>query len=271
MKLKDNKILLFTYIFIAISSIFYPHYISKIGQNNPYITFFPLSFIIFLGTYLIYKRSFELFVPTLFFVIFYLSYPLMKLQIELLKIDFPGIDFLIPVSTYLLIILFTKPFRKEISWLQVGSIDHLSWIIILAMIALSTIALISWTVLIKPDLSQINSFFLDYNPALLFLGGFGFALSNALVEEFIFRGVFWDGLKIVIPKINHVIIVQALLFGLLHINGIPSGILGVSLVFIWGIFLGIIRYRSQGLFGCVLTHLFADLTIFGILFVTMNK
>lgn len=263
---KYNIITLLIYIFLFIGTIFYPHYLSKIGKNYPYISYFAVLALIVSGTYYIYKKSFNLFVNIIFFVIFYLSYPIMKLQMEELKISFPGINFLFPIFIYLLVIFFVKSFKNEISWFRSGNIDRVSWILILVMIVISSIALISWSVLIKPDLSQFKTLFQENHPALLFLGGIGFALSNAFVEELIFRGFFYEGLKTLISKTSYVIIIQALLFGLLHINGFPSGVLGVSLVFVWGIFLGAIRYRSQGLFGCILSHIFADMTIFMILF-----
>ena len=100
---------------------------------------------------------------------------------------------------------------------------------------------------------------------LLVAGGIGFAVSNAIVEGIIFRGILYDALC---ESLKHVpaIITQALLFGLWHYNGFLGGLSGMSLVFIWGIFPGIMRFRSGGMVYSVVTHIAADFTIFTIIF-----
>jgi len=51
----------------------------------------------------------------------------------------------------------------------------------------------------------------------------------------------------------------------MHINGFPRGIIGAALAGIYGLLTGFIRKKSGGLAAPVVTHFFADATIFGIL------
>ena len=60
-------------------------------------------------------------------------------------------------------------------------------------------------------------------------------------------------------------LVQAVIFGICHLWGVPNGIIGMCLAFIYGIFLGTIRYLSRGLLMPIVTHIAADMTIFFIL------
>ncbi len=66
-------------------------------------------------------------------------------------------------------------------------------------------------------------------------------------------------------------ILQAIPFGLLHLNGTPSGWLGVGMAFVYGLMLGSIKRRSQGMLAPFMTHVFADLTIFSMLVILAKK
>ena len=86
------------------------------------------------------------------------------------------------------------------------------------------------------------------------------------MEELAFRGVLTDGLTVLIRRPVVVISIQAALFGLWHYKGFPGGVVGVAMVFAWGVFLGILRKRSGGMIAPLAGHICADLTIFLILF-----
>jgi len=260
--------LLIGYLFIVIVSLFrYFFPLPLFRDGGAYI----VAVIFFLCAFLIFRSNFTLFVSALFFLLLYLADPLIAVQQEILPFSFPGVLFGIPVIVYMVIVLFSRKCRREVSWLARGSLDRISVILILGIIVISGVALIGWTILLKPDLSPILSTMPRVHPGLLILGGFGFALSNALVEELIFRGILWDGLRSLLPEIAAVIVIQSALFGILHWKGFPSGILGVALVFIWGILLGIIRQRTGGLLAPILAHIGADMTIFGILLMMVQQ
>jgi hypothetical protein len=108
-------------------------------------------------------------------------------------------------------------------------------------------------------------------PLLLALGGLFFALSNGVVEELIFRGVLWDALRGAFSQVIAAVLVQAALFGLWHWKGFPGGPSGMTLVFVWGLFLGWIRSRSDGMLAPFISHVCADLTIFSILSILARR
>jgi membrane protease YdiL (CAAX protease family) len=91
--------------------------------------------------------------------------------------------------------------------------------------------------------------------------GVVFALANALVEEFWFRGLLMGALKPLLPMWR-VILIQAIVFGLFHWFGTPQGILGVLLAGVWGGLLGWWVYARGSLWPAVVVHFLADILIF---------
>ncbi len=74
----------------------------------------------------------------------------------------------------------------------------------------------------------------------------------------------WDGLGSRLPKWS-IILITAMLFAGFHLYGFPSGGMGMTMVFVWGIVLGILRARSGGMLVPIVTHIGADLVVFVIL------
>jgi membrane protease YdiL (CAAX protease family) len=102
------------------------------------------------------------------------------------------------------------------------------------------------------------------------MGGIGFAIVNAFAEEFLFRGVMYSALEKLKMTPWKIVLVQAISFGCLHINGFPRGSLGVALASIYGVMMGIIRKQCNGLLAPWFFHVFADVTIVTILLVCVN-
>lgn len=104
---------------------------------------------------------------------------------------------------------------------------------------------------------------------LLVLGGAGFSLVNAAVEEAIFRGVLQTAVERVRgPAVA--VVVQAVAFGVLHVVGIPTGVVGALMAGSWSLLLGVLRWRTQGLLAPYLAHVAADATIFLMLLPTFS-
>ena len=61
------------------------------------------------------------------------------------------------------------------------------------------------------------------------------------------------------------VVLQAVLFGLLHYRGVPSGPVGVVMAGGWGFLLGWLRRHTGGLVTPLAAHVAADVVIFGIL------
>jgi len=58
---------------------------------------------------------------------------------------------------------------------------------------------------------------------------------------------------------------QAVSYGLQHTQGFPSGPLGVTLATIYGLVLGVVRLKANGLLAPWLAHVVADLTIIALI------
>jgi membrane protease YdiL (CAAX protease family) len=87
------------------------------------------------------------------------------------------------------------------------------------------------------------------------------AALNAICEEVTSRWFWSNEFRTYTDKHN---LCQALLFGLWHYHGIPSGWIGVGLTFIYGSIMGILKeYANEGgLFLPICAHAFADYYLF---------
>jgi len=90
------------------------------------------------------------------------------------------------------------------------------------------------------------------------------SLANALMEEAIFRGVFQEALTAEWGPWP-AIVIQGVLFGVVHIQGFPRGLAGLVMASGYGIALGWLRLRSGGMAASCIAHVCADATIFALL------
>lgn len=92
------------------------------------------------------------------------------------------------------------------------------------------------------------------------------AFINALCEEVVSRGFFYHAFIETCGMTKHIAnFSQAASFGLWHYNGIPSGILGIALTFVYGLFMGILKEFGGGFFLPILAHTVADAFIFSVI------
>lgn len=202
-------------------------------------------------------RRQPLFGPSLFLLLCYLF--------RLLTL--PPLSFLliIPIVVYTMIVLSVGPIGRTTTWLAWGKVTPRLLIGSLAVVLVSSAALILWYRLLHPDITVFTQFIPPRPLYQLLIGGLGFALLNATVEEVIFRGIVWEGVAALIPVPWIVLIIQAVFFGTAHFWGVPNGAVGAVLAFTYGIMLGIIRMHAEGLLMVTITHVFADIVIFIIL------
>jgi membrane protease YdiL (CAAX protease family) len=266
-KIHHSKYIILTlFLLLIFITIIPPNFKEELSIIYNNLLFKFISGIILISLAIIFnKEAFSVFVPSLFFIFIYIFEPLIPIQTNLINLDFTGSNFFIPILIYLTLVFAYKPFRKKVNYLRFGNLYPRTIYLMILLVFISSIALLLWTFLLKPDLTVFLEKIPDWGTGLVLLGGIGFAIINSLAEEFIFRGVMWDGLLLTISNIKIVILLQAFIFGVWHYHGFPGGFLGSSMVFIWGIFLGVIRYWSGGMFAPVLAHFFADITIFIIL------
>ncbi|MBC7371056.1 MAG: CPBP family intramembrane metalloprotease [Bdellovibrionaceae bacterium] len=124
-----------------------------------------------------------------------------------------------------------------------------------AVVSISGVLL--WYYLLK-DPGDRPSFVLHYSLLIRILIIVVFAILNAYAEEFIYRGLVFDALSKKIRRMEFVNFLQAIAFGILHFRGIPSGVVGCFLAFIFAYLMGWLRIRSRGLFIPWLAHAITD-------------
>lgn len=172
-----------------------------------------------------------------------------------------------PFLSYVLIVLLISPLRKALSWFKRGSFSRRALLASMLTLAFSLPALLLWALYAE---NVIEYYVYLFHPEILYIELVIFALLfatiNAVTQEVIFRGVFQDALVAALGKDAYAILVQALIFGLIHLQGIPSGLAGVLMAFSYGCVLGILRKISRGLLLPVAVHFITDLFIFFLVF-----
>jgi membrane protease YdiL (CAAX protease family) len=168
---------------------------------------------------------------------------------------------LVPVLVYAALVLVIPSLRRSVHWLKLGRWDRTATLAIVGIVLVSSAALVLYQALVRPDLAALA----DQLPAGS-LGGliaFGalFAVLNAVLEEVIFRGVLYDALEAQYGPAT-AIVVTGLAFGVAHFQGYPPGPVGAVLAAVYGLMLGLLRWRTGGLAAPTVAHVFADATIF---------
>lgn len=155
--------------------------------------------------------------------------------------------------------------RGTATWARCGSFDATVCFLSVAAWLLAAAALLSWYLLLHPNIADILEAFVPALPlGLLIAGGLIFSMVNAAVEEGAYRGVMLHALDRSLGPGFEALLLQALAFGAIHIRGFPRGWLGVGLACIYGLLMGVIRRRARGMFAPWIAHVFTDVVIAGI-------
>jgi uncharacterized protein len=151
--------------------------------------------------------------------------------------------------------------RREVTapYARIPRGDVPGWLT-LACAGVTPVALTGWAVLLRPDMSDLAAQLPKVATPLLVFGSIAFAISNALFEEWIWRGIFQARLSELFPA-SMAIGIVAISFGIAHTYGFPRGPTGVALASTWALMLGVLRMRAKGLRAPVLAHFVADITI----------
>jgi membrane protease YdiL (CAAX protease family) len=169
--------------------------------------------------------------------------------------------FLVPLLIYAAVVLAVPPLRRSVRWLRIGRLDGLALAATMGIMLISSTVLVLYQVLFHPDLSELADRLPLHTGMPMLAAGAVFALSNAVMEELIFRGVLQDALVSQVGR-SAGLVVQAVVFGLGHAAGYPPGALGVVLAGLYGLVLGVLREWSAGLGAASIAHVGADATIF---------
>lgn len=155
--------------------------------------------------------------------------------------------------------------RGSLSWIRKGDWGPQQILIIAVVAAISGITLVCWYAVVKPDVSDFAGRVSDVRPVALIALGVLFSVTNAVCEEFLWRGMIFDALERISLPPAAVISIQALSFGMAHLHGFPRGVSGIVLASIYGFILGCVRKQAKGLLTPIAAHVIADLVIFAIL------
>ncbi len=159
--------------------------------------------------------------------------------------------------------------RPTAPWLRVGQVTPGLLGLAVATVVGSVVALTVWALTAEPPAPAYLAQLRDLPLWVAVLGVVGFALVNPIWEEALYRGVLLTELTTTVgtwPAVG----VQAVVFGLAHLHGFPSGPVGVLLAGGWGLVLGVIRVRSGGIALAYATHVCANAAI-GILVVAVLR
>ncbi len=173
--------------------------------------------------------------------------------------------FLIPLGIYAVVVVATPSLRQTLLWWNLGKFDLSVWQIVILTVVVSSVALLLWFFLFHPDLSHVLNLIPSWNPLLLMLCGLSFAVANAAIEETIYRGVIMQGLDAAFGANYISLLLQAILFGTIHIHGVPGGNIGVVMASIYGLMLGSLKRLANGMLAPFVAHVFADIVIFSII------
>lgn len=153
---------------------------------------------------------------------------------------------------------------SALAWWRRGRMGVPELLMALGFAGVASTALLGWVWLAEPDLSDLLEQIPPWSPVSIALLGTLLAVANALVEELAFRGILQQALE---REWGWAValVVQAVVFGLMHFQGFPRGWMGVGLATVYGLMMGILRVRSRGLAVPFGAHVLADATIFAIL------
>ena len=172
---------------------------------------------------------------------------------------------LFPMFVSTLIILPFSRLRKVLSFMKLGKVDSFSWILVAITIPLSVLSLLLWTYwadYIGEGVGFMRQFEALPRWILFIVIVPIFALTNAAIEEIMFRGIIQETFHKTFKSVSVTVALQALIFAASHfLSGFPNGVIGFMMVFVWGCMIGYLRHRTRGLLAPYVVHVAADLII----------
>lgn len=150
--------------------------------------------------------------------------------------------------------------RPVAPWLRWGRLTPGGIALFIAVVVISVLGLFLWTLIDDPNLSDYLGQVRNASPWVAFAAILGFAVVNAAWEELLFRGDLQTELTHT-WGVHPALAIESIAFGIAHANGIPSGLLGITMALVWGYLLSMIRLRTGGIGYPFLAHVAADATI----------
>lgn len=168
---------------------------------------------------------------------------------------------LAPFIGYFLLVVGVPRLRRSLVWLRVGKISAAAFFATLGVAGATALTLVLFRAATEPDVSSYSAALPFESLGGVIMAGIIFTIVNATLEELVFRGILFDALESQWGG-RFTLVVTALLFGLGHLRGYPSGVAGAGLAVVFGLVTGGLRLWSGGLVLPILAHLAADATIY---------
>ena len=173
---------------------------------------------------------------------------------------------LLAVLAYLVAVARVPALGGRPRWLARGRLDAVTVLLIVASIFVSSLGLLIWFAVAKPDYSHlVGTLFPRLPVTALFVGVIAFSMINAAMEELVYRGVLLSSLDAVLGGGLVPVALQAIVFGIAHVAGFPRGAIGIGLATVYGLMMGAVRRHAGGMFAPWLAHLATDTVIGAIL------
>ena len=159
-----------------------------------------------------------------------------------------------------------SPWLREVApWRRAGSCNLREGAVGAAFGLVSGLVLWVWYERRPEQLADVVDMTRDWSIWTLVSVGVLAAVIAAVFEEGVYRGVVQDSLESVLRPGATTLALQAAVFATLHFpSGILQGFAGVGLAFFYGLVLGHLRRRSEGLAVPVIAHTVTDLVIVGV-------
>lgn len=155
--------------------------------------------------------------------------------------------------------------------LRLGRITRIDLLLIAGLATVSTLFLLGFQALTPAHPALVGGALISAIPRwLIGAAAIGFATGNAAVEELLFRGAILHHLRYAFG-VWPAVVVQAAVFGALHLHGYPYGPIGVAGATVYGLLLGAVRLRCDGLLAPWVAHVVADSVIFIIILQTATR
>jgi uncharacterized protein len=199
--------------------------------------------------------------PSIHCAIYFIAWLLVSLFLPTLQWPW---HLLLPLAIYGCLAAFIPILRRTITWPSAGRVDGVGLIPAVSLSVLTAAVLIAFQALVHPDVTGLCAALPVDAFGSVVLAGACFSIGNAIMEELIFRWLLYEAVAAEWGS-SLAIVGTAVCFGVGHIHGYPPGPIGVILAGLYGVFLGLLRWRSGGLCLAIGCHATADATIFGIL------
>jgi len=171
---------------------------------------------------------------------------------------------LAPFIAYFVLVACVPRLRRSLRWITIGRFSATSIIATVGVMAVTALVLILFHTKAQPDVSSYRAAMPLEALGGVIMAGVVFTIVNATLEELVFRGILFDALQSQ-WSVWVTLTATALLFGLGHLRGYPSGLLGACLAALFGFAMGVLRLWTGGLALPIVAHMSADATIYGIL------